>query len=134
MYELSFFNVRAFDEDCGRLISEVFTVTRDDTIVPTIVSGPMDMTVECDNIPEVAGPEAVVATDNCGEEVTVDPAIELGPFPGSCMESTRSSATGPLRICAATIPFMSKPSRFKTRRTHVDMMASDSTECYKSAT
>ena len=40
------FNVRAFDEDCGRLISEVFTVTRDDTIVPTIVSGPADMTVE----------------------------------------------------------------------------------------
>ncbi len=78
------FNVRAFDEDCGRLISEVFTVTRDDTINPTIVSGPMDMTVECDNIPEVAGPEAIVATDNCGEEVTVDPAVELGPFPGSC--------------------------------------------------
>ena len=76
------FNVRAFDDDCGRLISEVFTVTRG-TTVPTIVSGPMDMTVECDNIPEVAGPEAIVATDNCGEEVT-DAAIKLGPFPGSC--------------------------------------------------
>ena len=57
------FNVRAFDEDCGRLISEVFTVTRDDTTPPTIVSGPMDMTVEVTNIPEVAGPEAIVATE-----------------------------------------------------------------------
>ena len=125
------FNVRAFDEDCGRLISEVFTVTRDDTIVPTIVSGPADMTVECDNIPEVAGPEAVVATDNCGEEVTVDPAVELGPFPGSCTgEYTLIRNWTVTDLCGNDTVHKQTITVQDTTAPTLEMMASDSTvEC-----
>ena len=70
------FNIAAFDSDCGRLISETFTVSRDDTTPPTITDGPADMTVECVNIPAMAGPDAISAFDNCGEDVTISEGTE----------------------------------------------------------
>ena len=70
------FNIRALDTDCGRLISEDFTVSRDDTTPPTITDGPADMTVECDNVPAIAGPDAISAFDNCGEDVTISEGTE----------------------------------------------------------
>ncbi|MGB1481613.1 MAG: T9SS type A sorting domain-containing protein, partial [Flavobacteriales bacterium] len=80
------FNIRAFDSDCGRLFSEVFTVTRDDTTPPTILDGPADETVECDNVPAMAGPESISAEDNCGEEITVSEGVEV-MLPGSCPDN-----------------------------------------------
>ena len=77
------FNIRALDTDCGRLISEDFTVSRDDTTPPTITDGPADMTVECDNVPAIAGPDAISAFDNCGEDVTISEGTETR-FDGAC--------------------------------------------------
>ena len=77
------FNIRALDTDCGRLISEDFTVSRDDTTPPTITDGPADMTVECDNVPAIAGPDAITAFDNCGEDVTISEGTETR-FDGAC--------------------------------------------------
>ena len=77
------FNIRAFDSDCGRLISEDFTVSRDDTTPPTITDGPADMIVECDNVPAIAGPDAISAFDNCGEDVTISEGTETR-FDGAC--------------------------------------------------
>jgi len=77
------FNIRAFDSDCGRLLSEDFTITRDDTTPPTVTSGPEDVTVECDDVPVMASSSDITATDNCGEEVTVSEGVEI-VIPGSC--------------------------------------------------
>ena len=77
------FSISAFDSDCGRLISETFTVSRDDTTPPTITDGPMDATVECDNVPAMAGPDAITASDNCGEAVTISEGTEVR-FDGAC--------------------------------------------------
>ena len=81
------FNLRAFDEDCGRLKSDLFTVISEDTTSPTILEAPEDMTVECDNIPEMPGTDAISAEDNCGKPVTISEGSEIS-FPGSCPNET----------------------------------------------
>ena len=77
------YNIRAFDDDCGRLISDNFTVSRDDTTPPTVIDGPADAIVECDNVPAIAGPDSITAEDNCGEDVAISEGTETR-FDGSC--------------------------------------------------
>ena len=81
------FNLRAFDEDCGRLKSDVFTITSEDTTPPTILEAPEDITVECDNIPEMPGMDAISAEDNCGKPLTISEGSEI-TIPGSCPNET----------------------------------------------
>ena len=71
------FNIRAFDTDCGRLFSETFTVTRDDTTPPVVVSGPADITVECLYTEEAAGADAFDVTDNCPGNIAIELVSEL---------------------------------------------------------
>ena len=80
------FNIRAFDDDCGRFFTETFTVTRDDTTPPSAPDGPADMTVECDAVPAMVAAADIEAVDNCEGDVTVSEGVEV-QFPGSCPHS-----------------------------------------------
>ena len=77
------FSISAFDPDCGRLLTETFTVSREDTTPPFITEGPADVTVDCDDVPEMAGSDAITASDNCGEPVSISEGAEVR-FDGSC--------------------------------------------------
>ena len=77
------FSISAFDPDCGRLLAETFTVSREDTTPPFITEGPTDVTVDCDDVPEMAGSDAITASDNCGEPVSISEGAEVR-FDGSC--------------------------------------------------
>ena len=70
-------------DDCGRILSTTVTVTRDDTQNPVVVSGPQDMTVECDNVPPMAPGSAIMATDNCEGPLTITDGLELR-IDGNC--------------------------------------------------
>ena len=70
-------------DDCGRILSTTVTVTRDDTQNPVVVSGPQDMTVECDNVPPMAPGSAITATDNCEGPLTITDGLELR-IDGNC--------------------------------------------------
>ena len=70
------FNIRAFDEDCGRLISEDFTVAIEDPVPPSIYAGPSDTVVFCDEIPDFASTSEISAFDNCSGDLTISEGIE----------------------------------------------------------
>ena len=80
--EYSEFLFEAVD-DCGRILSTTVTVTRDDTQNPVVVSGPQDMTVECDNVPPMAPGSSITATDNCEGPLTITDGLELR-IDGNC--------------------------------------------------
>ena len=69
--------------DCGRILSTTVTVTRDDTQNPVVLSGPQDMTVECDNVPPMAPGSSITATDNCEGPLTITDGLELR-IDGNC--------------------------------------------------
>ena len=75
--ESACFDYTALDFDCGRALTERFCVNREDTIVPVISEGPDDVTVECDAVPEMAGTDAIVATDNCSGDLSYAEGTEL---------------------------------------------------------
>ena len=61
-------------DECGNSTSATQTITIQDTTAPTFNEAlPMDMTVECDQVPEMA---MLTATDNC-QDVTVLPASSI---------------------------------------------------------
>jgi hypothetical protein len=62
---------RAMDQ-CGNSSFYTQTVTVADTIPPIIESCPEDFSVQCIEEVPFATPQLVVATDNCGDDVTVE--------------------------------------------------------------
>ena len=72
--------------DCGQILSQTVTVERNDVTAPTILDGPADMTVECDAVPAIAGPDAIDATDNCEGDLNISEGLEVR-FDGSCPHS-----------------------------------------------
>jgi len=73
-------------DDCGRILSQLVTVERDDVTAPTILDGPADVTVECDEVPAMTGPEAISATDNCEGDLDISEGIEVR-YDGACPHS-----------------------------------------------
>ena len=55
-----------FTDACGNASALMQTITVEDTEAPTAPEVPMDLTVQCDEIP---APEVLTATDNCGDEI-----------------------------------------------------------------
>ena len=76
--EYSEFVYTALDLDCGRVLSTTVRVDRNDTEGPMISSGPLSVTVQCDDIPEVADNAEVIATDNCTGLITI---VYMGETP-----------------------------------------------------
>jgi hypothetical protein len=75
---------RAFTatDECGNSTSATQTITIQDTTAPTFNEElPGDMTVECDNVPDMA---VLTASDNC-QDVTVLPASSIAE--GDCPDS-----------------------------------------------
>ena len=75
--ESACFDYTALDFDCGQALTERFCVNREDTTPPLISEGPLDVTVECDAVPEMAGTDAIVATDNCSGDLSYAEGTEL---------------------------------------------------------
>jgi hypothetical protein len=73
-------------DDCGRILSQVVTVEREDVTAPTILDGPADVTVECDNVPVMEGPEAIVASDNCEGDLDISEGVEIR-YDGACPQT-----------------------------------------------
>ncbi len=60
--EYAEFVFTAIDLDCGRVLTSISSVDRNDTTAPVITSGPLDATAECDAVPAVADNSEVIAT------------------------------------------------------------------------
>jgi len=73
-------------DDCGRILSQVVTVEREDVTAPTILDGPADVTVECDDVPVMEGPESIVATDNCDGDLDISEGLEIR-YDGACPQT-----------------------------------------------
>ncbi len=73
-------------DDCGNTSSADQNITVDDFSVPVLIGVPVDMTVECDNIPvaPVIG-SGILAIDNCNPDVQIS-FIET-VTPGVCTDS-----------------------------------------------
>ena len=83
--EYAEFIFEAIDE-CGRILSQTVTVEREDVTAPTILDGPADMIVECDNVPAMEGPESISATDNCAGDLDISEGVEIR-YDGDCPQS-----------------------------------------------
>lgn len=73
-------------DECGRILSQLITVERNDFTPPTIVAGPSDLSAECDNVPQMEGAEAIVATDNCSGELVTSEGEEIR-YDGACAQT-----------------------------------------------
>ena len=67
-------------DDCGNATNCTVSITIDDTIAPTLIGVPTNITVQCDSIPSFA---VVTASDNCATNLTVIPSSNT--IPGSCV-------------------------------------------------
>ena len=83
--EYAQFIFEAIDE-CGRILSQLITVERNDVTPPSIVDGPADMTVECGNVPAMEGAEAISATDNCPGDLDITDGEEIR-YDGACPQT-----------------------------------------------
>jgi len=83
--EYAQFIFEAIDE-CGRILSQLITVERNDMTPPSIVDGPADMTVECGNVPAMEGAEAISATDNCPGDLDITDGEEIR-YDGACPQT-----------------------------------------------
>jgi len=70
-------------DDCGRILTQTVTVQRLDVTAPEILGGPESMTVECDAVPAMAGPESISATDNCAGPLDISEGAEVR-YDGDC--------------------------------------------------
>ncbi|MFY0714189.1 gliding motility-associated C-terminal domain-containing protein, partial [Seonamhaeicola sp. NFXS20] len=79
-------------DECGLTTTHTQTIIVQDTTAPVFESNlPTDITVECDNIPDV---ETLTATDNCGDaEVTVEDVITDGDCPNNYIINRTYTAT-----------------------------------------
>ena len=83
--EYAQFIFEAIDE-CGRILSQLITVERNDVTPPSIVDGPADMSVECGNVPAMEGAEAISATDNCPGDLDITDGEEIR-YDGACPQT-----------------------------------------------
>ena len=83
--EYAQFIFEAIDE-CGRILSQLITVERNDVTPPSIVDGPADMMVECGNVPAMEGAEAISATDNCPGDLDITDGEEIR-YDGACPQT-----------------------------------------------
>jgi hypothetical protein len=67
-------------DDCGNTSTGSQVITVQDTEAPTLLGVPADVTVDCNNIPPVAG--NISATDNCDDQVSI--TFEEIVNPGAC--------------------------------------------------
>src|SRR5690606_22404513 len=56
-------------DNCGNSVSKSQVITVGDGTPPVLLNIPQDLTVECNNIPDV--PASVTATDNCDDQVDI---------------------------------------------------------------
>ncbi len=69
-------------DNCGNQTIQIQNISVQDTVAPTLIGIPTNLTVECDMIPD---PSIVTAMDNCDQNVTI--AFEEISQPGSCPEN-----------------------------------------------
>ena len=55
-------------DDCGNSTSVSQTITVVDNTAPVFTNAPVDITAECDGLPD---PSTVTATDNCDDDVEI---------------------------------------------------------------
>ncbi|MEZ7816752.1 MAG: hypothetical protein QMB07_01290, partial [Flavobacteriales bacterium] len=128
--EYAEFVFTAIDLDCGRVLTQTARIDRDDTTAPVVSSGPADATAECDNVPEVADNSEVIATDNCGGDVTIAYVGEVrvdGDCPDTYTLVRRWSATD---VCANESIYTQTLSIEDTTAPVIDPASADATvEC-----
>jgi SdrD B-like domain/Secretion system C-terminal sorting domain len=69
-------------DKCGNKTTATQTICVKDTQVPVFITKPVDMTVECSNIPQPLYPEV---KDNCDTKVPITLSVQI--IPGSCSDS-----------------------------------------------
>ncbi|NND93327.1 MAG: hypothetical protein HKN45_00560, partial [Flavobacteriales bacterium] len=109
-------------DDCGNSTVDAQTITIVDTTSPVITPMPLEITAECDDIPDAAPGEA---TDICGD-VTIN-LVELG-YSGGCQGALQRTYTA-TDECGNTSTFIQIVNIIDTTPPTITAAADETLEC-----